>query len=344
MLRDRLFGDTAVIVNEFGDVGLDDFLIAPSREQFIEMTTGCLCCTIRGDIRQTMTQLLERREKGEIPAFVRLVIETTGLADPTPVIHTLVNDPLVAESFALRAVLTTVDVINGDRTLDRQPECSKQVAVADRILLTKTDLAKDPASKNDERRLIERLEKINPGARIEDCNDPGFSLGELFDSDLFKPEEKLAAVRVWLNAEAYDQHDERPGQYNRQGHEPDHDHGHDHGDDVNRHGTDIHAYSLVIDEPIRTVAFTFALELLIANQGENLLRVKGIVHLQEKPGAPVVIQGVQHVLHELLWLDEWPSDDRRTKLVFITRNMSRDAIDALFKPWQSIIDEGIAAE
>ena len=330
ILRDPRFSDTAVIVNEFGEVGLDEFLIAHSQEQFIEMTTGCLCCTIRGDIRQTMAQLLARRAAGEIPAFSRLVIETTGLADPAPVIHTLAADPLVAEFFTLDSVVTTLDVINGERSLDSQPECLKQVAVADAIVLTKTDLAKDPASMTDQRRLLARLRKLNPGAVVQDRNDPDFSLARLFESDLFSPHGKPAEARAWLNAEAYDRQDEGPGQ----GHQEHHDH--EAHVDVNRHGAEIHAYSLVIEEPIRTVTFTFGLELLIANQGQNLLRVKGIVHLRERPGNPVVIHGVQHVFHDPLWLDGWPSDDRRTKLVFITRNTSKDMIEALFKPWQSV--------
>ena len=341
VLRDPLFGDTAVIVNEFGEVGLDAFLIEHSREQLIEMTTGCLCCTIRGDIRQTLTTLLERREAGEIPAFTRLVVETTGLADPAPVVHTLAVDPSVTRSFALNGIVTTLDVINGEGTLDSQPECMKQVAMADRIVLTKTDLARDPVSQRDIERLSARLRGINPGAVIEDRNDPGFSLEGLFEKDLFNPLEKPAEIRAWLNAEAYEQHGDAPGYHHdhHHGHHHGHHNAHDHDNDVNRHGEDIRAYSLVIEEPIGTLAFTFALELLIANQGENLLRVKGIVHLLEKPDHPVVIHGVQHVFHDPVWLDDWPSDDRRSKLVFITRNIPIETIEALFKSWRPIGDE-----
>ena len=338
ILRNPVFWDTAVIVNEFGEVGLDDFLVEHSNEQLIEMTTGCLCCTIRGDIRQTLAMLHERRAKGEIPAFSRLVVETTGLADPAPVIHTLAVDPLVTELFTLNGVITTVDVLHGDRTLDTQPECLKQVAVADRIVLTKTDLAKDPASERDTHRLLERLGNINPGAIIQDRNDPQFSLERLFDTGHYNPSDRPDEVRAWLNAEAYDPHDDGHGHHHHHhahGYSHDHDHDHDHDFDVNRHGSDIQAYSLVIEEPVSTLSFTFALELLIANQGENLLRVKGIVHLEEQPGSPAVIHGVQHVFHEPVWLDDWPGDDRRTRLVFITRNIPKKTIETFFRIWQS---------
>ena len=345
ILRTPAFWDTAVIVNEFGEVGLDNFLVEHSSEQLIEMTTGCLCCTIRGDIRETLTLLYERRAKGEIPTFSRLVVETTGLADPAPVIHTLAVEPLITEHFTLQGVITTVDVINGDRTLDSQPECLKQVAVADRIVLTKTDIVNDPASRMDMRRLSERLSVINPGAVIQDRNDTHFSLQRLFDSGQYNPSDRPADVRAWLNAEAYDQHEDGHGHHHHHhAHDRTLDHGHDHDFDVNRHGEEIQAYSLVIEEPISTLSFTFALEFLIANQGENLLRVKGIVHLQEQPGCPAVIHGVQHVFHDPVWLDDWPSDDRQTRLVFITRNIPKKTIETFFKSWQAVGNETLVSE
>ena len=164
VLRDPRFSDTAVIVNEFGDVGLDGVLIQHSSEQVVEMTSGCLCCTIRGDIRQSLMDLHSRRARGEIPTFSRLVVETTGLADPVPVIQTLQIDPRLRRRFRLAGVVTTVDVLNGDATLDRQREAVKQVAVADRLVLTKSDLARDPASRRDLNALEGRLARLAPGA------------------------------------------------------------------------------------------------------------------------------------------------------------------------------------
>jgi G3E family GTPase len=341
ILSDAAFSDTAVVVNEFGDVGLDQFLVEHSDEQLVEMTSGCLCCTIRGDIRETLLDLHRRRALGQIPGFRRLVVETTGLADPAPVIHTLMTEERLTDAFVLGGVITTVDIVSAESTLSRHEECVKQIAVADRIVLTKTDLAKDPASQNDIRTLRDSISRMNPGAPILDRNDPGFDFRELFDTALYDPAMKGFEVQEWLNAEAYeDSHD---------AHDHTHDHAHDHahnghghthhdhmahGHDVNRHGTEVQAYSLVMDEPVATMAFTVALELLIANQGADLLRVKGIVNLAEKPDKPVIIHGVQHVFHEPVWLDKWPSEDHRTKLVFITRNIPRETIDTFFRAWQ----------
>lgn len=329
ILHDPRFGDTAVVVNEFGEVGLDGVLVEHSREQLVEMTSGCLCCTIRGDIRQTLLALHGRREKGEIPTYDRLVIETTGLADPAPVIHTLMTDARLANRYMLGGVIATVDAITGESSLARHAECVKQVAVADRIVLTKTDIAKDPTSRADIKTLWEQIRRLNPSAPILDRNDQHFDLRQLFDTSLYDPATKGFDVQTWLNAEAYA--DERNS----------HHHHHDH--DVNRHGTDIRAFGLVLDQPVSALAFMVALELLIANQGADLLRMKGIVNLAEKPETPAVIHGVQHVFHEPVWLDRWPSKDRHTKLIFITRNMSQETIEKFFKAWQSVGDERVPA-
>lgn len=338
VLRDPSFSDTAVVVNEFGDVGLDGFLVEHSLEQMVEMTSGCLCCTIRGDIRETLLDLHRRRELGEIPSFARLVVETTGLADPAPVIHTLMAEPRLQGIYSLGGVITTVDALAGEPSLAGYIECVKQVAVADRIVLTKTDLAADPASQETIEGLRAALARINPGAPILDRNDQGFDYRELFDASLYDPSTKGFDVQEWLDAEAYD------GESHHRHHEHTH-HGvdaHEHGEhahDVNRHGTDVRAYCLVLEEPVSTMAFTTALELLLANQGPDLLRVKGIINLAEKPEKPVIIHGVQHVFHEPVWLDEWPSDDHRTKLVFITRNIPMETIETFFRAWQRLGNE-----
>ncbi|MDD9976444.1 MAG: GTP-binding protein [Boseongicola sp.] len=221
--------------------------------------------------------------------------------------------------------------------MEKQPECLKQVAVADHIVLTKTDIAKDPVSAKDVQRLGERLKNINPSAIIQDRNDPRFSMARLFNTGQYNPSDRPDEVQTWLNAEAYHEHDHDAHEHHH------HSHDHDHGDgyDVNRHGTDIQAYSFVIKDPISTLTFTTALELLIADKGENLLRVKGLVHLAEMPGRPAVIHGVQHVFHEPVWLDDWPEDDRQSKLVFITRNIPKKTIEAFFKSWQSIGSEEV---
>jgi G3E family GTPase len=349
VLRDPRFSDTAVIINEFGEIGLDHMLVETSHDDLVQMTSGCLCCTIRGDIRQTLLSLHARLEAGSVPTFSRVIIETTGLADPAPVLHTLIADPLVWPRYMLRGVVTTIDAVNGEATLARQFECVKQVAVADRIVLTKTDLAKDPASRRDLDRLMAATRQLNPGAAVLDRAAPDFDLRRLFDTSLFDPSSKVIDVQRWLNEEAF---------LARQPHDHHHDHDDDHAHhpdaaqasktqhDVNRHGPDIHAFCIVRDEPLSALAFTLALELLIANRGEDLLRVKGIVHIADKPEQPCVIHGVQHVFHEPAWLERWPSEDRRTRIVFITRGLPRDVIEpviAAFSPLNAGVRAGEAA-
>lgn len=331
VLHDPRFSDTAVVINEFGEIGLDHALVATSREEMVEMTSGCLCCTIRGDIRKTLVDLHARSASGVIPTLSRLVIETTGLADPAPVLHTLIADPLIWSRYSLGGVIATVDAINGAVTLEHQIECVKQVAVADRLVLTKTDQVADPASRNELGELRKTLSRINPGAVILDRAAADFDLWQLFDTALYDPRNKSIDVQRWLNEEAYRMANEASG----------HAHGHDHGHsgshdhhaqhDVNRHGTEIQAFCVVRDRPISGLALTFVLEMLVASRGEDLLRVKGIINVAEKPDQPCVIHGVQHIFHEPTWLEKWPDDDRRTRIVFITRNIPQTAIEPIIK-------------
>ncbi|MGK2284534.1 CobW family GTP-binding protein [Pedomonas sp. V897] len=331
LLADPRFSDTAVVINEFGEVGLDHMLVEAAPEAIIEMTSGCLCCTVRGDVRRTLLMLMERSERGEIPLFSRLVIETTGLADPAPVIHTLLLDPRLARRYRLAQVVTVVDAVNGPGTLDRQPEAVKQAAVADRLLVTKTDLL----SEGEGAALFERLRALNPGAVIADTGAPDFDLRSIVDDTLtFRPDLKPDQVRGWLAAEVVEAaHDH--GHDHSHDHSHDHDH-HDHHHDVTRHSEDIRSFALVLDQPISRFAFAMAMQLLTANQGEDLLRVKGIIKLEEHPERPVVIHGVQHILHDPVYLDRWPDDDQRTRLVFITRNIPRETIEGFFRAWSQV--------
>ena len=332
VLRDPRFHDTAVVVNEFGDVGLDGFLVEHSGEQLVEMTTGCLCCMIRGDIRKTLMDLHRRRAAGAVSPFTRLVVETTGLADPAPVIHTLMTDPRLAGRYMLGGVITCVDAVNGGTALAHHDESVKQAAVADRIVLTKTDLAQDPATRADLARLSAQLVELNPAAPLLERNASTFDPRNLFDTSLFDPTTKTFDVQKWLNAEAFEAGPHDP-------HAPDgYSHGHNHAHDVNRHGADVRAFSLVLDDPISTAVFRFALDVLIANRGADLLRVKGIVNVAETPDTPFVIHGVQHIFHDPVRLDAWPTADHRTKLVFITRGVSEQTVAALFQAWQVEVD------
>lgn len=326
ILKDPRFGETAVVVNEFGEIGLDGFLVEHSDDQIMEMTSGCLCCTIRGDIRETLLDLHARKERGEIKPFKRLVIETTGLADPAPVIHTLMSDPRLDRRYMLGGIVTTIDALHGEATLETHSECVKQAAVSDRIVITKSDLIYDPFSTKDLETLKDKLQSMNPGATILDVHDPDFDLAKLFDTSLYDPETKTMDVRKWLSAEAdTDAHDH----HHHHGHEHDHSGAHD----ITRHGTDIRAFTLTLDEPVSIETIGSALEALTATQGANMLRLKGIVNTVERPERPLVLHGVQHVFHDPIWLGEWPDDDKRTRLVFITHQIERATLEKFFDVW-----------
>ncbi len=327
LLRDPALKDTAVIINEFGEVGLDHLLVEKSGENFVELSSGCLCCTIRGDLIDTLRELFLKRVKGQVPWFKRVVIETTGLADPAPILHTLLNDPLVAANFALDGVVTVIDAVNGYASLDAHPEALKQAAVADRLVISKTDL---PEAKT--AALTARLKALNPAALYLTPDEAMSDPARLLSAGLFDVAGKTADVNDWLRAEAYEG--------GHEGHDHGHDHhGHDHAaPDVNRHDDHIRSYSIIRDKPIGGVAFTMFLELLVANKGDDLLRVKGLLNIAERPGQPAVLHGVQHIFHPVSWLDQWPSDDHRSKIVFITRDIPREHIDSLLKALEGHAD------
>ncbi|WP_298089809.1 GTP-binding protein [uncultured Sphingomonas sp.] len=297
-----------VVINEFGTVGLDHELIARSNEDLVvEMIGGCLCCTIRGDLSRTLRDAPWRFAREGQCWFDRVVIETTGLADPAPILHTLMTDPQLEPLYRLDAVIATVDAAAGMATLDAQPEAVKQAAVADRLLLTKTDLA-DPAGQN---AIRDRLAALNPAAPVIAVTDGAVDPALLFEVGLWDPASKSDDVRRWLADEAYDA-----------GH---HHHGHHHHHDANRHDDGIRATCLTFDTPLEPLAFDRWLGLLTMFKGADLLRVKGIVNLAGHD-APVVVHGVQHVFHPPIELERWPSDDRRTRMVFITRDIDPEEL------------------
>ena len=331
ILKQPAFDKTAVVVNEFGEIGLDGILIKHSEDQIVEMTSGCLCCTIRGDIRQTLLDLHAKRTNGDIPTFNRVIVESTGLADPAPVVHTLMSDPLLDRRYMLGGVVTTIDALTGVATLENHKECEKQAAVADRLVITKTDLINSPDQDGSFGELQARLSALNPTAIVLDRHNPAFDYNRLFDTSLFDPDTKSINVRLWLNAE-------ETGGHHTHGHNHSHAHDHDHDHhhhDVTRHGTDIRSFTLTFDEPVTIEAFASSLEALSLTQGSSILRVKGIVNTLDRPGMPLVIHGVQHGFHDPVWLDEWPDKDHQTKLVFITKGIERETLNLFFKAWIS---------
>jgi G3E family GTPase len=348
LLRHPGMARTAVVINEFGEVGLDHLLVAKASENMVVMDGGCLCCTIRGDLVDTLKDLFLKRVRGDVPEFDRIVIETTGLADPAPVIHTLMTDPLLNARFRLDGVIATVDAVHGMSQLDEQEESVKQAAVADRIVLTKTDAATSVATLS----LCRRLADINPAAPIIPAAFGQVDPKALFDAGLYNPETKSPDVQRWLKEEAYratgdaaphdhdheheheheHEHHDHAGCDHDHGHcEHDHDHGHEHRHhDVNRHDDRIRAFCLVEEAPIQWNRFVDFMEALINERGEQVLRIKGLLNIIEADG-PVVVHGVQHMFHPPVRLEAWPSDDHRSRVVFITRDVDDDVIAPMFK-------------
>ena len=313
LLKDPALADSAVIINEFGEVGLDHLLVEHADDGLVTLTTGCLCCTMRGDLAEALERLLRALDNRRV-AFRRVIVETTGLADPAPVLHTAMLHPYLVMRYRLDGVVTLIDAVNGLATLDQHPEAVKQAAVADRLVLTKTDLLDTPERRAASERLLARLRNLNPAAPILDAQAGEPSADRLFDCGLYDPERKIPDVKRWLCEEAYAAADAH----------------HHHAHDVNRHDDRIGAFSIVSDAAIPSATFDMFLDLLRSIHGPNLLRLKGIVRLSETPDQPVVVHGVQHVFHPPATLAGWPDADRRTRLVFITRDVAPRAIRDLF--------------
>jgi G3E family GTPase len=322
-LRDPAMANTAVVINEFGEISLDHALVTQSDDTIMVLENGCLCCTVFGDLVTTLNNLYHQREDGSIPRFDHVVIETSGLADPSPLIQAFLSDPTLAGLYRIAAVVATVDAVNADNTLDNHAESVHQVALADHILITKLDLVDASDVKDTEAALTARLRRLNPAAKISRIDAPDFDVGKLLRATGLDPSDPKADARAWLNAAAYEKHDDH---HHDQAHDHDGD-GHDHHHHHGLHDRDIASFCFMRDEPIRQDALRLLLDALQQNLGPNLLRVKGIVHVLEEPDRPAVIQGAQHLLHNLSWLDKWPDDDRRSKIVFITQGYDREEVE-----------------
>jgi G3E family GTPase len=316
-LRDPAMARTAVIINEFGEISLDQALAASSDDTIMVLENGCLCCTVFGDLVSTLNRLYHAREANEIPRFDHVVIETSGLADPSPVIQAFLSDPTLAGLYRVAAVIATVDAVNGPDTLDNHVESVRQIALADHILLTKLDLIDAEKASAAEASLTERLRRLNPAARISRIDDPALDACALLRSAGLDPADPKADARAWLNVAAYEHHDHA-------GHDHDHaDHDHHHG----LHDRDIASFCFIREQPIPREALRLLLDALQQNLGPNLLRVKGLINVAEEPDRPAVIQGAQQLLHTLSWLDRWPDADHRSKIVFITQGFERAEVE-----------------
>lgn len=326
LVRQPNMARTLVVINEFGEIGLDHQLFSATDEtEIVALDSGCLCCTIRGDLARTLRDAPWRYSRGGQRQFDRLVIETTGLADPAPILHTLMTDPKIVRQYRLDGVVTTIDAVHGSITLDRHQEAVKQAAVADRLLITKSDLAATPALDS----LQARLEKINPGARRQMVTNGEIGAESLIGLGLPNVDGTRPSIERWLgaypkppvmsglafNAGAASNRSPLIFDEKSQG-------------DPNRHDDHIRAHCFKLDEPIVLERFEAWLELILALMGENMLRIKGILNL-EGHDKPTVIHGVQHIFHPPMDLAAWPDDDRRSRLVFITRNIPRESLESL---------------
>jgi G3E family GTPase len=309
----------AVVINELGDIPIDHELVATSSENFSVLANGCICCSVRTDLQDTLRELFARRRSGDTFDFDRVLIETTGLADPAPVIQSFSSDGLIGAQYRLDGVVTLVDAVNGAGQLDRQPEAVKQAALADRLLLTKTDLAGPAAVAG----LRERLRALNPGAALRDVLMGEVEPQFILDLGLASSRADAAALERFLGAPATGAA-ARPASAGEQAAAA----GSYLGDRLpSRHDPGIRSFSLRFDAPFRWAVFAAAIDLLTALRGADLLRMKGIVNVE---GEPVVVQGVQHLFHPAVTLAAWPSADRSSRLVFITRNIDAANVQALF--------------
>jgi len=318
LLQDPAMAGAAVIINEFGEIGLDHLLIATPNENTVLLSSGCICCTVRGDLVNTLRDLDKQRRTGDLPPFDRVLIETTGLADPVPIVQTVVIDEKLAPQYQLDSVITLVDAVNGAAQLDQQPESRKQAAVADRLLITKTDIA-DPGIVSV---LRERLVTLNPAAEVTTASRGEVAPTLLFGASI-APESREAEVARWLREDEYRRVESR--QYTAA---------------PGAHDVGIRSYSLMLDVPVTRAGLTAWLTALASLRGAELLRVKGLLNVD---GEPVAVHAVQTLIHEPVTLQRWPDAERRSRLVFITRNMTRDAVEATLDVlgWQSGVPDTV---
>lgn len=317
LLHDPSAGRVAVVVNEFGEAGLDHDLIEEAAEDVVLMQAGCICCSIRGDLSKALTSLIARRARRDL-AFDRVVIETTGLADPGPIHHTLLVDPVLAPNLALDGIVTAVDAVLGATTLERHAEAQAQVAMADRIVLTKTDLA-DRATMQ---ALTARLDRLNPAAPRITADRGRVSTGALFGLGALRPAMAPDHALAWLAAPAPDPLAGLSGlALPRKGPAVD-------LAAPSHHASDdrIATASITLDEPIPGPVFDFWLDTLIALRGPDILRMKGIVHIEDVP-RPFVFHGVQHIFEPPVPLDGWPEGDRTSRVVIIARDIPKGELD-----------------
>ncbi|MFZ2855797.1 MAG: GTP-binding protein [Rhodocyclaceae bacterium] len=326
LLHQPALADAAVLINEFGEVGVDHHLVDKVDDNIVVLDSGCLCCSVRGDLARALRNLFMRRLRREIPAFSRVLIETTGLADPAPVLHTLLEDFFIAERYRIDGVVAAVDVTHAGDQLSRHFEAVKQVTMADRLLLTKCDLA----TPHELESVSRRLARANPGAPQIEVRMGEVDAAQVIGCGLYDPTRKTADVGRWLaeekvRAAAGDEHANHvhaPKATGPRAQIP-------LGDDINRHDALVHAFVLRFSEPFVWPEFSEAIDVLLATCGDRILRVKGLVKIAGE-NAPRVVQCVQHMRYPESALPAWPDDDHDSRLVFIVRALAREHVEKAF--------------
>ena len=309
MLRDPRFADTAVLVNEWGEIAIDHALVRGASGDVVTLAGGCVCCRVAGELLGALRELHFQRASGAVPPFRRVVVETTGLADPAPLLATLIEMPAVAARYSLAGVVATVDAEHGMATLDAHPEAVKQAAMADRLVITKTDRVAGASLAP----LEERLRALNPGARVLRSGATAPDPAELFETGLYRGEGRLADAAGWLNA----------GAYRRAG-----------ANTAARHDPRIASFCWSTAEPLAWEDFDAALEVLLELLGERILRLKGLVHVAGEPG-PRAVHAVQHTRYPPALLPSWPDADRSTRLVIIGRDLEAAQVDPILQTLRS---------
>ena len=318
MLKHSSLRDAAVLVNEFGEVGIDHMLVQEMDENTVLLQSGCICCTIRSDLKDSIIELNSKRESGKIPPYKRLILETTGLADPSPILFTLNSDTVIKHHYRLGAVIATVDSVNAATQMRRHKEPLKQVLVADRVVITKHDLVK----KEKVVALREKLRKLNPTADIIEALHGDIDINRLLRADIYEKKSKQRETKRWLPVPEDDSNDDEH-----------------HSHDINRHGKTISSFTISYERSLDWTAFGIWLTMLLNSHGENVLRVKGILNVKGVD-APVIINGVQHVVHPPIHLNSWPNNDRRSHIVFIVDNMDRELIERSLSAFNKLAELG----
>jgi G3E family GTPase len=315
LLRSPQLSDVLVLVNEFGEIGLDHHLLQGVAESTLLLENGCLCCAVRGDLQKALREQLSRRTRGEVPHFRRVVIETSGLADPAPIAYTLLSEAVLRHHFRLSGIVTTVDAVNGAAQIGGFPEAAKQIAMADRLVLTKTDLCDGQLVAA----LRARLRALNVSAHILDSNEIGAAPHRLLTDDIYDAEGKFREASHWtaeeIGARAHGPRD---------------------------HTEAVQSFVVTFDRPLDWTAFGVWASMLLHRHGADVLRLKGLLNVAGVP-TPVLINGVQHIVHPPSHLEQWPDADRRSRLIFIVHGLQRGRIERSLAVFNDLVNAPAAS-